>query len=160
MRVAYIIDAVRTPIGKYGGVLSSVRADDLGASVISSLLARNSVIPARCIEDVILGCTNQAGEDCRNVARMSTLLAGMPKEVGGITVNRLCASSLQSIVDASRAIAVGDGDVFIAGGVESMTRAPFAMAKSDSPFGRNNEIYDTTLGTRFPNPKLNQMYSP
>jgi 3-oxoadipyl-CoA thiolase len=160
MKPAYIIDAVRTPIGKYGGALSSVRPDDLAANLIKSLIERNPALDVHLIEDVLLGCTNQAGEDNRNVARMASLLAGLPVEVGGVTINRLCASGMQAVMDASRAIMVGDGDVFIAGGVESMSRAPFVFAKSDSPFSRNAEVYDSTIGWRFLNKKLADMYHP
>lgn len=160
MKEVFIIDAVRTPIGKYGGALSSVRPDDLAALVIKELLNRNKIIDVNLIEDVILGCTNQAGEDNRNVARMASLLAGLPVEVGGVTVNRLCASGLQAIMDAARAVIVGDGDIFIAGGVESMTRAPYVLGKSDTPFGRKPEIYDSTIGWRFTNKKLAEKYFP
>src|SRR5689334_17061972 len=160
MRQAYIIDSIRTPIGKYGGVLSSVRPDDLLAQVIRSLIQRNSSIDINAVEDVIAGAANQSGEDNRNVARMAALLAGLPVTVAGNTVNRLCASGLQAIMDASRQILCGDAELIIAGGVESMTRAPFVMAKSAIPFQRNVEIYDTTLGWRFTNKKLAEMYHP
>ncbi|PJA98637.1 MAG: acetyl-CoA C-acyltransferase [Ignavibacteriales bacterium CG_4_9_14_3_um_filter_30_11] len=160
MNNAYIIDAVRTPIGKYGGVLSSVRPDDLAALVIKELLNRNKDIDVNLIEDVILGCTNQAGEDNRNVARMASLIAGLPVEVGGVTVNRLCASGMQAVMDAARAIMLGDGDVFTAGGVESMSRAPFVFSKSKSPFDRNTELYDSTIAWRFTNNKLAEKYFP
>ena len=156
----YVIDAVRTPIGKYGGTLSTVRPDDMLAHVIKSLVARNPDVDVDAIEDVIAGAANQAGEDNRDVARMSALLAGLPITVGGNTVNRLCASGLQAIMDASRAIQCGDGEIFIAGGVESMTRAPFVMGKSDKPFGRGQEMFDTTMGWRFINPKLSALYHP
>jgi 3-oxoadipyl-CoA thiolase len=156
----YVIDAVRTPIGKYGGTLSSVRPDDMLAHVIKSLVERNPGLDVNAIEDVIAGAANQAGEDNRDVARMSALLAGLPITVGGNTVNRLCASGLQAIMDASRAIQCGDGEIFIAGGVESMTRAPFVMGKSDKPFGRSQEMFDTTMGWRFINPKLSALYHP
>lgn len=156
----YIIDAVRTPIGKYGGTLSSVRPDDMLAHVIKSLVERNPNVDVNAIEDVIAGAANQAGEDNRDVARMSALLAGLPITVGGNTVNRLCASGLQAIMDASRAIQCGEGEIFIAGGVESMTRAPFVMGKSDKPFGRSQEMFDTTMGWRFINPKLSALYHP
>src|SRR5215216_2344922 len=136
MHTAYIIDAVRTPVGKYGGALATVRPDDLLAHVIKELMARNPSVDVNAIEDVIAGAANQAGEDNRNVARMAALLAGLPTTVGGNTVNRLCASGLQAIMDASRAIMCGDGEMYIAGGVESMTRAPFVMAKAESAFGR------------------------
>ncbi|AMM50959.1 beta-ketoadipyl CoA thiolase [Rufibacter sp. DG15C] len=157
---AYIIDIIRTPVGKFGGSLSTVRPDDLGAMVIKELMARNPEVSPKDIEDVIFGAANQAGEDNRNVARMSGLLAGLPQEVGGVTVNRLCASGLQSIADASRAIKAGEGEVYIAGGVESMTRAPFVMAKADSAWSRTSEIHDTTIGWRFVNPALSKLYHP
>ncbi|MFK5855571.1 MAG: acetyl-CoA C-acyltransferase [Bacteroidota bacterium] len=160
MKTAYIIDAVRTPIGKYGGSLSKVRPDDLAALVIKSLLDRNPKIPANKIEDVILGCTNQAGEDNRNVARMALLLAGLPVETAGVTINRLCASGMQSVIDASRAIKLNEGDIFIAGGTESMSRAPWVIAKSETAFGRKAQIFDSTIGWRFPNKKLTDMYHP
>lgn len=160
MKEVFVIDAARTAVGKYGGTLSNVRPDDLLAHVIKQLVARNPAIDVHEIEDVIAGCANQAGEDNRNVARMSALLAGLPVTVGGNTVNRLCASGLQAIMDASRAIMCGDGDIYIAGGVESMTRAPFVMAKSDKAFGRTPEIYDTTIGWRFINKALSAMYHP
>jgi 3-oxoadipyl-CoA thiolase len=157
---AYIIDIIRTPVGKFGGSLSTIRPDDLGAHVIKELMARNPQVNPKDIEDVIFGAANQAGEDNRNVARMSGLLAGLPQEVGGVTVNRLCASGLQSIADASRAIKAGEGEVYIAGGVESMTRAPFVMAKADSAWSRTPEIHDTTIGWRFVNPALSKLYHP
>ena len=160
MKKAYIIDAVRTPIGKYGGTLASVRPDDMAALVIKALVERNSDINVNDIEDVIFGAANQAGEDNRDVARMALLLAGLPVEIGGVTVNRLCASGLQAIMDASRGIATGDGEVFIAGGSESMTRAPYVMAKAEKAFDRVPEIYDTTIGWRFPNPELCKKYYP
>src|SRR5688572_27072794 len=144
MRTVYIIDAVRTPIGKYGGVLNSIRPDDLLAHVIRSLWQRNPSIDVNAIEDVIAGAANQAGEDNRNVARMAALLAGLPVTVAGNTVNRLCASGLQAIMDAARQVKCGDAGLIIAGGVESMTRAPFVMAKTAAPFQRNVDIYDTT----------------
>ncbi|MES2691111.1 MAG: 3-oxoadipyl-CoA thiolase, partial [Bacteroidota bacterium] len=160
MKSVYVIDAVRTPVGKYAGTLSSIRPDDLAAHVIRAVIERNPLIDVNEIEDVIFGAANQAGEDNRNVARMAALLAGLPVTVGGNTVNRLCASGLQSVLDASRAIMVGDGDIYIAGGVESMTRAPFVMAKSEQAFGRVPEVYDTTIGWRFTNKKLAAMYPP
>jgi acetyl-CoA C-acetyltransferase len=159
-KTVYIIDAARTAIGKYAGSLSTIRPDDLAASIIRSLMARNSQIDPAAIEDIVFGAANQAGEDNRNVARMAGLLSGLPISVPGITVNRLCASGLQSIVDASRAILAGDGDLYIAGGVESMTRAPFVMLKSESAYGRVPEIADTTIGWRFTNKKLAEMYHP
>ena len=160
MQASYIVDLVRTPIGKLGGALSMVRPDDLAAHVIQELLARNPAVDPMLIEDVILGAANQAGEDNRNVARMATLLAGLPVDVPGVTVNRLCASGLQAIMDASRAIRSGDGEVFIAGGVESMTRAPFVMAKAETSFARDPQIFDTTMGWRFINKKLAQLHHP
>lgn len=156
----YVIDAVRTPIGKYGGTLSTVRPDDMLAHVIRALLARNPSVDVNAIEDVIAGAANQAGEDNRDVARMSALLAGLPISVGGNTVNRLCASGLQAIMDASRAIQCGEGELFIAGGVESMTRAPFVMGKAEGAYGRNQQMFDTTMGWRFINPKLSALYHP
>src|SRR5687767_6826318 len=146
MQAAYIVDLVRTPIGKLGGALSMIRPDDLAAHVLQALLARHPALDPAQIEDVILGAANQAGEDNRNVARMALLLAGLPVTVPGVTVNRLCASGLQAIATAARAVRVGDGDLYIAGGVESMTRAPYAMSKSARPFGRDVEIFDTSIG--------------
>ncbi|TAE83984.1 MAG: acetyl-CoA C-acyltransferase [Bacteroidetes bacterium] len=160
MKSVYIIDAVRTPIGKYAGSLSNIRPDDLAAHIIKAIIERNPQIDVNAIEDVIFGAANQAGEDNRNVARMAALMAGLPITVGGNTVNRLCASGLQSILDASRAIMAGDGDIYIAGGVESMTRAPFVMAKAETAFSRTPEIYDTTIGWRFTNKTLAAMYHP
>lgn len=149
---AYIIDAVRTPIGKFNGTLSAVRPDDLAATVIKKLVERNSSwLNPKTIEEVIFGAANQSGEDNRNVARMAALLAGLPIEVSGVTVNRLCASGLQAIVDASRAIKLGDGDIYIAGGVESMTRAPYVLSKGTSAFDRTQQMFDTTIGWRFTN---------
>src|ERR671931_785230 len=160
LREAWIVDAVRTPIGRYGGALASVRPDDLAAAVIRAILDRTGIDPS-AIEDVVLGCANQAGEDNRNVARMAALLAGLPVEVAGQTVNRLCGSGLQAINSAAHAIAADDGDVFIAGGVESMTRAPYVMAKPEGPYDRGNrEMFDTTLGWRFVNPKLAEKHYP
>jgi 3-oxoadipyl-CoA thiolase len=160
MNTCYIVDAVRTPIARYGGKLSTVRPDDLLALVIKFLVERNASIDINDIEDVIAGAANQAGEDNRNVARMAALLAGLPVTVGGNTVNRLCASGLQSIMDAARAIICGEGNVYIAGGVESMTRAPFVTAKADGAFSRTIETFDTTIGWRFTNKKLAEMYHP
>src|SRR2546427_9024831 len=154
LRDPWIIAAVRTPIGRYGGALARVRPDDLAAAVLRAVVDRSGVDPNR-IEDVILGCANQAGEDNRNVARMAVLLAGLPVEVAGATVNRLCGSGLQAINDAARAIKAGEGEVFIAGGVESMTRAPFVMAKPTDAWPRGEQtLYDTTIGWRFTNPRL------
>lgn len=160
MKNAYIIDVVRTPVGKYGGALSTVRPDDLLAHVIKALLQRNTTIDINAIEDVIAGDANQAGEDNRNVARMAALLAGLPVTVAGNTVNRLCASGLQAVMDGARQVMCGDAELIIAGGVESMTRAPFAMAKAASGFQRHTEIYDTTIGWRFINKKLAEIYYP
>jgi 3-oxoadipyl-CoA thiolase len=160
LREAWIVDAVRTPVGRYGGALAAVRPDDLAAAVIRALVDRTGIDPAQ-IEDVILGCANQAGEDNRNVARMAALLADLPVEVAGQTVNRLCGSGLQAINSAAHAIAADDGDVFIAGGVESMTRAPYVMAKPEGPYDRGNrEMFDTTLGWRFVNTKLAAKHYP
>jgi 3-oxoadipyl-CoA thiolase len=160
MHSVHIIDAVRTPIGRYGGALSSIRPDDLLAHVIKALISRNPLVNPALIEDVIAGAANQAGEDNRDVARMAALLAGLPVTVAGNTVNRLCASGLQAIMDASRAIMCGDGDFYIAGGVESMTRAPLVMSKADSAWTRKAEIFDTTIGWRFTNPALAALYHP
>ena len=160
MKNVFVIDAVRTPIGKYGGALATVRPDDLLALVIRTLIGRNNSIDVNAIEEVIAGAANQSGEDNRNVARMATLLAGLPVTVAGVTVNRLCASGLQSIMDASRAIACGDGEIYIAGGVESMTRAPYVMSKTNEAWSRKAEIFDTTMGWRFINERLASMYYP
>jgi 3-oxoadipyl-CoA thiolase len=160
MAPVYIIDTLRTPVGKYGGVLSSMRPDDLLAYAIKALLQRNQAIDVNAIEDVIAGAANQAGEDNRNVARMAALLAGLPMTVAGNTVNRLCASGLQAIMDAARQVRCGDAELIIASGVESMTRAPFVMAKTAAPFQRNVDIYDTTLGWRFTNKRLAELYHP
>jgi 3-oxoadipyl-CoA thiolase len=160
MHTAYIIDAIRTPIGKHGGALATVRPDDLLAFVIKTLIERNPNIDINAIEDVIAGAANQAGEDNRNVARMAALLAGLPVTVGGNTVNRLCASGLQAVMDASRAIMCGDGEIYIAGGVESMTRAPFAMAKAEAAYSRKIEIFDTSIGWRFINDRLSSIHYP
>lgn len=159
MREVVIVDAVRTPFGRYKGALKNIRPDDLGAIVIEALINRNTKLPKEEIEEVVLGNANQAGEDNRNVARMSALLAGLPLNVAGTTVNRLCGSGLDAVIYAARAIAVGDGDIFIAGGTESMTRAPLVMAKPDKEFPRGSmELQDTTIGWRFTNPKLKEMY--
>ena len=160
MITAYIIDAVRTPIGKYGGVLSGVRPDDLLALVIKKLVERNASVPLQAIEDVIAGDANQAGEDNRNVARMAALLAGLPVTVAGSTVNRLCASGLQAVMDAARALMCGEGELYIGGGVESMSRAPFVMLKAQDPFSRKTELLDSTIGWRFINRKLAEGYHP
>ena len=159
MREVVIVDAVRTPIGRYKGALKSVRPDDLGAIVIKALLERNPNLPADEIEEVVFGNANQAGEDNRNVARMSALLAGLPITVGGTTVNRLCGSGLDAVIYAARAIAIGEGDIYIAGGTESMTRAPFVMGKPEIDYPRGSmELQDTTIGWRFTNPVLEKMY--
>ena len=158
MAEAYICGAARTPIGRYGGALSAVRTDDLGAIPIAALMERNSGVNWGSVDDVYYGNANQAGEDNRNVARMSGLLAGLPIEVGGATVNRLCGSGLDALAQASRAIRVGEAKLTMAGGVESMSRAPFVMAKSDQAFSRKTEIYDTTIGWRFVNPKMEEIY--
>lgn len=160
MNPVYVIDVLRTPIGKYGGALSNVRPDDLLANVIRGLLQRNENVDIHAIEDVIAGAANQAGEDNRNVARMAALLAGLPVEIAGNTVNRLCASGLQAIMDAARQVMCGDAELIIACGVESMTRAPFVTAKATTPFQRSAETYDTTMGWRFINKKLAAMYHP
>ena len=160
MKPVYIIDVVRTPIGKYGGALSAIRPDDLLAYIIKALLQRNASVDVNAIEDVIAGAANQAGEDNRNVARMAALLAGLPVTVAGNTVNRLCASGLQAIMDASRQIMCGDAEMVIACGVESMTRAPFVVAKSTEAFGRSAEMFDTTMGWRFINKNLAALYHP
>tara|TARA_R110002073_G_scaffold279026_1_gene443251 strand:- start:548502 stop:549710 length:1209 start_codon:yes stop_codon:yes gene_type:complete len=158
MKEAYIIDGIRTPIGSYKGTLSTVRTDDLGALVISEIVKRNPNIPKEAYDEVIMGCANQAGEDNRNVARMSLLLAGLPFTVPGETVNRLCSSGLSAIIHANRAIKTGDGDLFIAGGVENMTRGPYVIAKPSSAFGTDAKMYDSSFGWRFINPKMHEMY--
>ena len=158
MNDAYIIDAIRTPFGRYGGALSTVRTDDLGAIPIRALMARNPGIDWTALADVIYGCANQAGEDNRNVARMSALLAGLPIEVPGSTVNRLCGSGLDAIGTAARAIKAGEAGLMMAGGVESMSRAPFVMPKAESAFSRANAVYDTTIGWRFVNPQMKALY--
>ncbi len=160
MKDVYIIDALRTPIGRYGGLLSGCRPDDLLAQVIRAVLASKGKLDLAAIEDVIAGAANQSGEDNRNVARMAALLAGLPVTVAGTTVNRLCASGLQAIMDGSRQIACGDAELIIAGGAESMSRAPFVMPKSTEAFGRSNAVYDTTMGWRFINPALSEKYHP
>jgi 3-oxoadipyl-CoA thiolase len=158
MSAAFICDAVRTPIGRYGGVLSSVRADDLAAVPLAALVKRNPGLDAGAVEEVLLGCANQAGEDNRNVARMASLLAGFPTAVPGATINRLCGSGLDAIAIAARAIRAGEADLIIAGGVESMSRAPFVMPKADAAFSRQAQIFDTTIGWRFVNPRLQERF--
>ena len=158
MKDAFIIDGVRTPIGNYKGTLSTVRTDDLAALVISEVIKRNPNIPKEAFDDVIMGCANQAGEDNRNVARMALLLAGLPFTVPGETVNRLCSSGLSAIIHANRAIKAGDGDLFIAGGVENMTRGPYVISKPSSAFGNDSKMYDSSFGWRFVNPKMQEMY--
>lgn len=158
IKEVYIVDAVRTPIGNFGGTLSAVRTDDLGALVMKELLKRNSSLDPNAIEDVIFGCANQAGEDNRNVARMSLLLAGLPHTVGGETVNRLCSSGMASTVNAARAIKDGAGEIYISGGVENMTRGPWVISKASKPFGRDSQMHDTSFGWRFINPKMEAIY--
>jgi acetyl-CoA acyltransferase len=158
MAEAFICDYIRTPIGRFGGALSSVRADDLGAIPIRALMARNGGADWEAVDDVIFGCANQAGEDNRNVARMSSLLAGLPASVSGTTMNRLCGSGMDAVIAAARSIKAGEGELMIAGGVESMSRAPFVMPKADTAFSRNAEIYDTTIGWRFINPLMRAQY--
>ncbi|MGA7815243.1 acetyl-CoA C-acyltransferase, partial [Caballeronia sp.] len=158
MKDAFICDAIRTPIGRYGGALSSVRADDLGAVPLRALMERNKEVDWSAVEDVIYGCANQAGEDNRNVARMSTLLSGLPEGVSGTTINRLCGSGMDAVGVAARAIKSGEAALMIAGGVESMSRAPFVQGKATSAFSRQAEIHDTTIGWRFVNPLMKKMY--
>ncbi|MEA3133807.1 MAG: acetyl-CoA acyltransferase, partial [Gammaproteobacteria bacterium] len=158
MRDAFICDAIRTPIGRYGGALSSVRPDDLGALVLRELLKRNPKLDPAAIGDVVLGCANQAGEDNRNVARMSALLAGLPIDVPGVTLNRLCGSGMDAVAAASRMILAGEADVVLAGGTESMSRAPYVMSKSATAFARDAQMFDTTIGWRFVNPLLKKTY--
>lgn len=158
MKQAYIIDAIRTPIGSFGGSLAPVRTDDLAAIPIKELIKRNPNFPVEAIEDVILGCHNQAGEDNRNVARMALLLAGLPYTVAGETVNRLCASGMSAVVHANRGILAGDGDIFIAGGVEHMTRGPWVISKTSKPFGNDAQMFDSSFGWRFVNPQMHKLY--
>jgi acetyl-CoA acyltransferase len=158
MKDAYIFDAIRTPIGNFGGTLAFVRADDLAAHAIRALISRNPTLDTNLIEDVLFGCANQAGEDNRNVARMALLLAGLPYTIGGETINRLCSSGLASAVHAARALQVGDGDLYIAGGVEHMTRGPWVISKTSTPFGRDAEMHDSSFGWRFINPKMKAQY--
>jgi acetyl-CoA acyltransferase len=158
MTEAFICDAIRTPIGRYGGALSAVRPDDLGAIVLRELISRNSGLDPRSIDDVIFGCANQAGEDNRDVARMSALLAGLPVDVPGVTLNRLCGSGMDAVASAARMLVAGEAELILAGGVESMSRAPFVVSKSASPFARDTQLFDTTIGWRFINPLLKQKY--
>lgn len=158
MKEAYIIDAVRTPIGNFGGTLAAVRTDDLAAIPIKELIKRNPGLVTEEIEDVLYGCANQAGEDNRNVARMAGLLAGLPWQVGGETINRLCSSGMASAINASRAIKLGDGDVYVTGGVENMSRGPYVISKSARPYGTDSKMYDSSFGWRFINPKMHEMY--
>ena len=157
-RPVFLCDAVRTPIGRYGGVLASVRTDDLAAVPIRELVRRNPGVDWGAMDDVILGCANQAGEDNRNVARMALLLAGLPDAISGTTMNRLCGSGMDAVGMAARAIACGEAELVIAGGVESMSRAPFVMGKAEAAFQRSTEIYDTTIGWRFVNPQMRDLY--
>lgn len=158
MKEAFIVDAIRTPVGSFGGTLSPVRADDLAAIPIRELMKRNPNVDPSAIEDLIFGCANQAGEDNRNVARMALLLAGLPWSVGGETVNRLCSSGMASTINAARAIQTGNGDLYISGGVEHMTRGPWVISKASQPFGRDSEMFDTSFGWRFINPKMQELY--
>src|SRR5438270_3966795 len=150
---AFVYDGLRTPIGRHAGKLAPLRPDDLAADVIREVTSRNKIQPAE-ISDVVMGCVTQAGEDSRNVARFAALLAGLPPTTPGVTVNRLCASGLQAVVDSARAVTCGEGELYVAGGVESMSRAPYVMSKSDSPYSRDVKLYDTTIGARFPNAKF------
>jgi acetyl-CoA acyltransferase len=158
MKDAYIIDAIRTPIGNFGGALSPVRTDDLGAIVMKELVSRNPSLNTEEIEDVLYGCANQAGEDNRNVARMCSLLAGLPYSIGGETINRLCASGMASTINGARAIKIGDGEIYFTGGVEHMTRAPWVISKASQPFGRDAQMHDSSFGWRFVNPKMKELY--
>lgn len=158
MKQAYIVDGIRTPIGRFGGTLSAIRTDDLAAVVIKELISRNAAIDATSIDEVIMGCANQAGEDNRNVGRMALLLAGLPQTVPGETVNRLCASGMSAIIHANRAIKAGDGDLFVSGGVENMTRSPWVISKSAKGFGTDAKMYDSSFGWRFINPRMEKLY--
>ncbi len=158
MKEAYIVDGIRTAFGNFGGSLSTIRTDDLGAHVIKSLVERNESIPLDAYDDVIMGCANQAGEDNRNVARMCLLLAGLPWSVPGETVNRLCSSGMSAVIHANRAIKAGDGDIFVAGGVENMTRGPWVISKVSKPFGRDAQMHDSSFGWRFINPRMQELY--
>ena len=157
MLEAYIYDGLRSPIGRHAGKLAPLRPDDLAGEVIREVVTRNKIEPTE-ISDVVLGCVNQAGEDNRNVARFAALLAGLPPTTPGVTVNRLCASGLQAVVDAARAVSCGEGELYVAGGVESMSRAPYVLAKSEAPYSRDVKLYDSTIGTRFPNPRFIKQY--
>ena len=154
---AYLYDGLRSPIGRHAGKLAPMRPDDLASEVIKEVISRNQIDP-KDVSDVILGCVNQSGEDNRNVARFAALLAGLPPTTPGATVNRLCASGLQAVVDSARAITCGEGELYIAGGVESMSRAPYVIAKADTPYSRDVKMYDTTIGSRFPNPRFVKQY--
>lgn len=158
LKPAYIVDGIRTPIGNFGGSLSTVRADDLAAHALRELMQRNANVDPQALSDVIMGCANQAGEDNRNVARMALLLAGLPVSVPGETINRLCASGMSASIAAARAIAVGDGDLYVSGGVEHMTRGPWVMSKASAPFGRDVELHDSSFGWRFVNPRMHEQY--
>src|SRR5215210_7650898 len=158
MNDAFICDAVRTPIGRYGGALASVRTDDLAALPLSALIARNPSVDHAAIEEVVLGCANQAGEDNRNVARMAGLMAGLPITVPGQTINRLCASGLSASIDAARYIQLGEADLMISGGVENMTRGPWVISKTSTPFGRDAQMFDSSFGWRFINPKMKELF--
>lgn len=158
MKDAFIVDGIRTAIGNFGGQLSKVRADDMAAHVIREIMKRNGTLDPEAVEDVIMGCANQAGEDNRNVARMALLLAGLPWKVGGETVNRLCASGMAAVINSARAIQTGNGEIYIAGGVEQMTRAPWVISKTSTPFGRDAQMFDSSFGWRFINPKMKELY--
>src|ERR1700724_1058644 len=158
METAYVCDAIRTPFGRYGGTLASIRTDDLAAIPLRALVERNAGVDWNAVDDVVLGCVNQAGEDNRNVARMALLLAGLPDTVSGATINRLCGSGADAVAVAARSIRAGEADLVIAGGVESMSRAPFVLPKATAPFARGAEIYDTTMGWRFVNPAMQAAY--
>ena len=158
MQTVYLINSVRTPIGSFGGSLAQVRADDLAAHVLQELRLLNPTLDPGAVEDVVMGCANQAGEDNRNIARMAVLLAGFPITVPGQTVNRLCASGLSAVMDASRSLALGEGEVIIAGGIEHMTRAPWVLSKSETAFGRQQHLFDSSFGWRFINPKMQELY--
>src|SRR6188768_1057787 len=158
MRQVFICDAIRTPIGRYGGTLAGIRPDDLGAIPLQALMQRNPRVDWTAVDDVYFGCANQAGEDNRNVGRMAALLAGLPDSVPGTTINRLCGSGLDATLMAARTVAAGHADLIVAGGVESMSRAPFVMPKAESPFSRSNAVYDTTIGWRFVNPSMKSLH--